>query len=214
MIQRDVPMIEARNISHWYPGTGHLFEDLTFRLRGGEVAAVVGPSGSGKSTLLSILEGWERPRSGEIRRNGVARSGWVFQNPHGMARRTALDHVTFPLLTQGLSWAAAELRARDILEAFQLTASAEKPFAALSGGEGQRVMLARMLAFNPQLILVDEPTAQLDAEMASTVNGVLRSLSNEGAIVVVATHDAATAGVCDRAIDLGKGRMSVPREPL
>lgn len=94
MIQRDVPMIEARNISHWYPGTGHLFEDLTFRLRGGEVAAVVGPSGSGKSTLLSILEGWERPRSGEIRRNGVARSGWVFQNPHGMARRTALDHVT------------------------------------------------------------------------------------------------------------------------
>ncbi|BEH03175.1 hypothetical protein brsh051_24560 [Brooklawnia propionicigenes] len=131
-----------------------------------------------------------------------------------MARRTALDHVTFPLLTQGLSWAAAELRARDILEAFQLTASAEKPFAALSGGEGQRVMLARMLAFNPQLILVDEPTAQLDAEMASTVNGVLRSLSNEGAIVVVATHDAATAGVCDRTIDLGKDRMSVPREPL
>ena len=75
-------------------------------------------------------------------------------------------------------------------------------------------MLARMWHSILGQSMVDEPTAQLDAEMASTVNGVLRSLSNEGAIVVVATHDAATAGVCDRAIDLGKDRMSVPREPL
>ena len=81
-------------------------------------------------------------------------------------------------------------------------------------GEPLLRFLRSALDQEPQLILVDEPTAQLDAEMASTVNGVLRSLSNEGAIVVVATHDAATAGVCDRAIDLGKDRMSVPREPL
>ena len=71
MIQRDVPMIEARNISHWYPGTGHLFEDLTFRLRGGEVAAVVGPSGSGKSTIAKMITTLYQPWSGEIRIDGI-----------------------------------------------------------------------------------------------------------------------------------------------
>lgn len=91
----------VHDLGHRFPGTDLLFERLDFSVEPGTTAAICGPSGCGKSTLLSILAGWEKPYAGSVEREGIARTGWVFQNPVGVAQRTALDHVVFPLLAKG-----------------------------------------------------------------------------------------------------------------
>lgn len=189
-------------LGHAFPGTGLLFTGLDLEIAPGEVVALVGPSGSGKSTLLSIVAGWERPTQGTIERVGVATTGWVFQNPHGVARRAALDHVVLPLLARGLRRPDAEDRAAEIMARFNLAPVADRPFRALSGGEAQRLMLARAVALAPDLLLVDEPTAQLDLRTAATVNEVLAGIAQDDSIVVVATHDPHTRDACTRVIDL------------
>lgn len=194
--------VTVRGLSHDFPGTGTLFAGLDLELRPGDLVAVTGPSGSGKSTLLSLLARWERPAAGTVTWDGVASVGWVFQNPHGVARRTALDHVVLPLLGRGRSRGRAEAEALAIMERFDLSAVAHRPFAALSGGEAQRLMLSRAVAKAPSLLLVDEPTAQLDPQSAHTVNTVLGELAMADSIVVVATHDADTRDACRRHVDL------------
>ncbi|GAA3224607.1 ABC transporter ATP-binding protein [Oerskovia jenensis] len=189
-------------LGHAFPGTGLLFTGLDLEIVPGEVVALVGPSGSGKSTLLSIAAGWERPTQGQVERVGVATTGWVFQNPHGVARRAALDHVVLPLLARGLRRPDAEDRAAEIMARFNLAPVADRPFRALSGGEAQRLMLARAVALAPDLLLVDEPTAQLDLRTAATVNEVLAGIAQDDSIVVVATHDPHTRDACTRVIDL------------
>src|SRR5690606_14745040 len=129
-----------------FPGTGVLFAGLDLDLRPGEIVAVVGPSGSGKSTLLSILAGWVTPTQGQVERRHIHTGGWVFQNPYGVPRRTALDHVVLPLLARGLTRAAAETQAWDLLRRFGLEAVGDRQFRNLSGGEAQRLMLARAVA--------------------------------------------------------------------
>ena len=89
--------VVVEGLAHRFPGTDLLFEHLDFVAEPGSTIAVCGPSGCGKSTLLSILAGWEKPYAGTVTREGVNRVGWVFQNPYGVAERTALDHVVFPL---------------------------------------------------------------------------------------------------------------------
>jgi ABC-type lipoprotein export system ATPase subunit len=126
----------------------------------------------------------------------------VLQNPHGVARRTALDHVVLPLLARGLARRDAEARAAEILDRFALAAVADRQFRALSGGEAQRLMLARAVATAADLLLVDEPTAQLDLTTAATVNAVLAGIAQDDAIVVVATHDPHTRDACTRVLDL------------
>ena len=93
--------VVVEGLAHRFPGTDLLFEHLDFVAEPGSTIAVCGPSGCGKSTLLSILAGWEKPYAGTVTREGVNRVGWVFQNPYGVAERTALDHVVFPLLAKG-----------------------------------------------------------------------------------------------------------------
>ncbi|NEB06769.1 ATP-binding cassette domain-containing protein, partial [Streptomyces sp. SID13726] len=148
------------------------------------------------------LAGWVAPRSGTIERVGVERTGWVFQNPHGVARRAALDHVVLPLLARGARRRDAETEALDVLDRFALAPVAGRPFRALSGGEAQRLMLARAVALAPDLLLVDEPTAQLDLATAATVNDVLAGIAQQSSIVVVATHDPHTRDACTRVVDL------------
>ncbi|HEY0215656.1 MAG TPA: ATP-binding cassette domain-containing protein [Cellulomonas sp.] len=189
-------------LGHRFADQPFLFRDLSVTLRPDRVYALVGPSGSGKSTLLSVLAGWLAPTEGTVVREGAARVGWVFQNPHGVARRTALDHVTLPLLVRGLPRRRAETDGRALLAEFGLADAAGREFSALSGGEAQRLMLARGIAAAPELFLVDEPTAQLDARTAADVSRTLGGLARRGTIVVVATHDAQTRAACTDTLDL------------
>nr|WP_239070040.1 ATP-binding cassette domain-containing protein [Cellulomonas chitinilytica] len=170
----------------------------------GRVYALTGPSGSGKSTLLAILAGWMTAREGSVEHRHVDDVGWVFQNPHGTPRRTAIDHVMFPLLAGGARVREAEAVARGLLERFRLVDVADQQFRRLSGGEGQRLMLARAVAAQPQLLLVDEPTAQLDLSTAREVNQAISRLASPRTIIVVATHNPETRDSCTDHVDLGE----------
>jgi lipoprotein-releasing system ATP-binding protein len=190
-------------------GVGHRFGQQPWLFRGlsqvflpGEVYGLVGPSGSGKSTLLGILAGWVTPIEGSLDRKSRGRVGWVFQNPHGSPRRTALDHVVLPILARGAALAEAEREAQMILDRFELGSVSSRPFMQLSGGEAQRLMLARGVASRPSLLLVDEPTAQLDHQTALSVNRAIAECAASDVIVVVATHDPGTRDSCTQVIDL------------
>ncbi|MFC7328883.1 ABC transporter ATP-binding protein [Marinactinospora rubrisoli] len=195
-------LVRASGLGHRFTGTDDLFSGLDFTLLPGGITGICGPSGCGKSTLLSILAGWLDPVAGRIEKAGIDRTGWVFQNPYGVPARAAVDHVALPLLARGLTRADAEQRAREVMATFRLAAVADRPFRALSGGEAQRLMLARAVCSAPDLLLVDEPTAQLDLNTAATVNATLGAIAQEGTIVVIATHDPHTRAACTQVIDM------------
>lgn len=196
--------LTARGLEHQYPGGPVLFAGLDLDLHPGVLAALTGPSGSGKSTLLAILAGWLHPTAGTVDRSGCLTTSWVLQNPHGQPRRRAVDHVVYPLLARGWRRDCAQEQAAGILAEFGIAEVAARPFRDLSGGEAQRLMLARAVARAPDLMLVDEPTAQLDRATAATVNTHLGSLAGRGIVVVVATHDTQTRDACDTVIDLAR----------
>lgn len=191
-------------LGHRFDDRPWLFRSLDCTLLPGRSYALTGPSGSGKSTLLAILAGWMAPREGVVERQQVDHVGWVFQNPHGTPRRTALDHVMLPLLVRGKSVRAAATEAEDLLGRFGLGAVADREFRRLSGGEGQRLMLARAVAARPHLLLVDEPTAQLDLQTAREVNRAITQLTSSSTIIVVATHDLETRDACTDHVDLAR----------
>lgn len=126
----------------------------------------------------------------------------MFQNPHGTPSRSVLDHVAFPLLATGARRCEAEAEAFDLLRRFRLDPLAHQDFHSLSGGEAQRLMLARAAASRPALFLIDEPTAQLDLLTRKDVNTTIAALADPSTIVVIATHDEATRNMCTRVIDL------------
>jgi lipoprotein-releasing system ATP-binding protein len=201
-IARKQASLRAESLSHGFKDAPLLFRDLSFVVEPGEILGICGPSGSGKSTLLSIFAGWEKPRHGTTTKENIDTVNWVFQNPHGVARRKARDHVVFPLLAAGQDRLTAVEDAMPVLESFGLTDIADRDFRELSGGEAQRLMLARAVATAPDLLLVDEPTAQLDVQTSATVNETLGAVAQNGAIVLIATHDPGTRAACTRVIDL------------
>jgi lipoprotein-releasing system ATP-binding protein len=198
--------LTLRRVGHRFAGRPWLFRDLSFSLHPGRVHGLIGPSGSGKSTLLGVLAGWIEPEEGDVAREQVGRIGWVFQSPFGVARRTVIDHVALPLLAAGRDHAGARAEAMPLLKRFGLEPRADSPFGELSGGEAQRLMLARSIAARPSLMLVDEPTAQLDAATAREVADAVRDLATEGTIIVVATHDPVVRDACTEVIDLAGHR--------
>lgn len=194
--------IELDHIGHRYSDGPWLFHDLNATLIPGHVYALTGPSGSGKSTLLGILAGWIRPANGNVIAQNVISMRWVFQNPYGTPQRTVLDHVVLPLLARGLTRAQAEHEAIPLLRRFGLEGLRNHRFSELSGGEAQRLMLARAVISHPSLMLVDEPTAQLDIRTAATVSDALARIAQFDTIVVVATHDSRTRDACTDIINL------------
>lgn len=181
-----------------------LFRGLSTRLYGGTATAVIGPSGTGKSTLLAILGQMLPPAEGEVvsdRNLSVAR---VSQASHGVPNRIVIDHICLPFLARGLRRQEAEKNAAIIADDFGLGALVDQPFRQLSGGEAQRLMLARAVAMDADVILADEPTASLDAANAAGVIKVLGRLAGQGAAVVVATHDQRATKGCDAVIDLSE----------
>lgn len=189
-------------VGHHFVNGGWLFRHFAGCFDAGSLTAVTGPSGSGKSTFLAIVARSLTPLEGEVVHETVKRVRWVFQNPLGVAQRSAIDHVMLPFFAEGWGRKQARDSAADILTLFHLEHVANRTFAQLSGGEAQRLMLARAMAGHPDLLLVDEPTSQLDHHAASTVASVLTSLAGSGAAVLVATHDPLAIDACPLRIDL------------
>lgn len=192
----------VEDVSFGYAPESTLFRGASFRLVAGRTYALTGPSGSGKSTMLSLLNATARPSSGSITRRGIDSVNWVFQNPYGMARRTVMDHVLIPLLDMGQSTSDAYRAGHALLDRFHLGDLADQQFRTLSGGQAQRLMLARAVASEPDLLLVDEPTAQLDMRTAAHINTVMSELASDGRIVVIATHDDTTRAACSHTLSI------------
>lgn len=203
--------------------------DINLEIDRGEFVALVGPSGSGKSTLLNLLGGLDRPTSGDIRvvdlslgaateeelsvhrRHNV---GFVFQTFNLLPTLTALENVTLPLMLDGVSLAERNQRATELLERVGLGHRLDHRPTELSGGEQQRTAIARALVNNPDFVLADEPTGNLDSSTGEEVMDLLRELNTErGVTLIVVTHDADVAAYADRIVHLKDGAISTVEIP-
>ena len=206
-----------------------LFRGLSFEVAAGEMVAIVGESGSGKSSLLHLLAALDRPTegdvwvgeagAGQVRVGGLnARQaaefrnrdvGYVWQFHYLLPEFTALENVAMPLLARGEKKAAALEKAREWLGEVGLGERAEHRSGELSGGEQQRVSLARALVTGPKLLLADEPTGDLDGKTAEAVFGLIQQLHREHALTsVLVTHSLEFAGRCGRVLRLRDGAAS------
>lgn len=201
-----------------------VLRDISFCAEAGEMVAVMGASGAGKSTLLHILGGLEAADSGRIEVNGVeitravgsalasARNqliGFVFQFHHLLRDLTAAENVALPLFIARQPRRASLRRATEMLDEVGLSGFAARPVVELSGGEQQRVAIARSLITRPKLILADEPTGNLDAASGEKCAQLLVSLCRtRGTTVVIATHHAPLARLCDRILLLANGEVT------
>lgn len=208
------PSVDGRGLGHRYGDGPWLFRGVGMSLTAGRVTALTGPSGTGKSTLLAILAGTVSAAEGTLRFHGITGITSIAQSAHGVPGRTVLDHLVLPLLASGIPRTQAEQRARPIAALFGLENLLGAPYRQLSGGEAQRLMLARATAQDNELILADEPTANLDARNASSVIDVLGRLAAGGAVVVVATHDPLARQACHEVVDLAEAARHTPTEPM
>ena len=195
---------------------------VSFSVRGGELVAIVGPSGSGKTTLLHLMGTLERPTSGRafITGHDIARLtdgelaalratqiGFVFQQFFLAEHSTLLENVADGLLYAGVSAGARRAQAADALTAVGLGERLEARPTQLSGGERQRVAIARALIGAPAIVLADEPTGNLDSATGEQIMSLIEQLNDEGATIVVITHEQAIAERCPRRIQILDGRI-------
>jgi len=187
---------------------------ITLDVEPGDSVAIFGPSGSGKTTLLSIIGGLLRPSSGEVWVDGVELHGepnrsasWVFQGINLLPHRTALDNVRLGLLAQGHYGGDLDDRAVAMLNRVGLSQMAHERAMRLSGGEAQRVGIARALVGQPRLVIADEPTGQLDQATSAAIDSLLITERDAGTMLIVATHDTALATLCKRRYRLVDGRL-------
>jgi len=197
-------------------GKREVVKDVSAELHAGEIVALLGPNGAGKSTLLDALAGALPPATGRVERRG--RVGIALQSPD-LARRTVLQNVTLALAWWGVPRQERSERAREALRAIGADHLARRPAATLSGGERRRVHLARAIAVRPDVLLLDEPFAGLDAEVRSTLlEDALSALRSTTRATLVVVHDRAEAwALADRLLILLEGRLAAsgpPRELL
>ncbi len=208
-------MIQCNQLGKSFNGRPVL-RDLTLSLKRGEVIAVLGPSGSGKSTLIRVVQGLEQADCGELVLNSSLRRpgaiGMIFQNFHLFPHLSVLENITLaPRKVLGQPIQTAEKNGHRLLEQVGLRGHGDKLPHQLSGGEQQRVAIARSLAMNPELLLCDEPTSALDPEKTAEVLEVLQQLVTEqrGKLsLMIVTHEMAFArGVSDQIWFLDQGEL-------
>jgi cell division transport system ATP-binding protein len=216
-------MIEFQQVSKRYGRDSTALEDITLSIGKGELVFLSGPSGAGKSTLLKMIAAIERPTSGSISVNGqdigrikssgvpyLRRNlGLIFQQQALLNDRSVLANVMLPLLVTGTPSADAEKRARAALDKVGLIDKASSDPLSLSGGEQQRVAIARAIVNRPQVILADEPTANLDRTSATKVMDALKDFHSVGVTCLIATHDEHILRDAARIVYLEQGRLAV-----
>ena len=228
---RMTPLVEAVRLDKRYvdgPAVVRVLEELDLTVGAGDRIAIVGDSGVGKSTLLHLLGGLDRPSGGHVLFDGddiFTRTdaelaafrnrtlGFVFQFHHLLGDFTALENVMLPGLIARQPVAAVRARALTLLERVGLQERLVHRPAELSGGEQQRVAVARALSLRPRLILADEPTGNLDPTTGEEVQELLLELNHEqGSALVVATHNPRLAAAMGRTLRLAHGRLSDDRQ--
>jgi putative ABC transport system ATP-binding protein len=216
-------MLEVRNVSKRYEGkrTVSALRGVTFGIEKAQMAAVMGPSGCGKSTLLNIIGGLDRPSEGSVfvdgldigllddnaltrmRRNKI---GFIFQFFNLLPSLTARENIALPLHLAGIGRKETGIRSSELLEIVGLLDRQDHLPDELSGGEQQRIAMARALALRPPLLLADEPTGNLDSENGHEVLSLFKRLQTQfETTVLMVTHDSTAAGVCDRIIRMQDG---------
>ncbi len=220
------PVLELKSVVRRFKQGGVTLEILrgaNLTLYAGETVALLGPSGSGKSTLLQIAGLLESPDAGEVKienraaeklgdaertRLRLSTLGFVYQFHHLLPEFSALENIVLPQLMAGKRKPEAKIRALELLERFGLSARASHRPAKLSGGEQQRIAVARAIANHPQLLFADEPTGNLDEKTADSMfNELLELVRHEGLAALIATHNQKLAAQMDRIVYLHDGEL-------
>jgi lipoprotein-releasing system ATP-binding protein len=224
-----MPVLRAIALDKTYPPLKpggpslRLFHDLSFEVEAGEMVAIVGDSGAGKSSLLHLLAALDTPTAGEVwcgetnvtkltpKQAGAYRNremGYVWQFHYLLPEFTAIENVAMPLLARGVANTTALAEAATWLQRVGLADRAENRSGELSGGEQQRLSIARALITKPRLLLADEPTGDLDTGTAERVFELLQTLHRENQLAgVMVTHNLEFAARCDRTLRLREGRL-------
>lgn len=216
-------IVETRDLTRDYPFAGdavHALRGVSLIVRAGEFVAVVGPSGCGKSTLLNLIGGIDRPTDGTVHVAGtdvlrmhdsdltafrLRNVGFVFQRFYLLPVLTASENVELPMAEAGVAGPTRRRRALELLSYVGLSDRAGHRPSQLSGGEQQRVAVARALANEPLLVLADEPTGELDAQTGAEVIRLFERLHRDGTTVVVVTHDEELARSVQRVLHMRDG---------
>ena len=219
-------MICFDNLSKRYPGGFEALKNVSFEMAAGEMAFLTGHSGAGKSTLLKMLMLMERPTSGNLLINGKnlnrlsnsqiplyrRQVGVVFQNHQLLLDRSVFDNVALPLQVSGYPASEVGRRVRAALDGVGLLDKEQQKPMALSGGEQQRVGIARAVVHKPRILLADEPTGNLDPQLSTEIMALFRRFQSVGVTVLIATHDINLINRLDsRIIHLEDGRLSSDR---
>lgn len=220
-------MINFQQVSKTYPGGHRALEKVNFHVKPGELAFLTGHSGAGKSTLLKLISLMERPSAGHVFINGVDLNavksrqipyvrrdiGIIFQNHRLLERHTIFDNVALPLIIEGTHHKQIEKRVHGALDKVGLLDKVKCHPSTLSGGEQQRVGIARAIVNSPPLLLADEPTGNLDPELSMDILRLFEEFNNHGTTVLIATHDLGLISRMKyRSLTLKDGRTS--QDPL
>jgi putative ABC transport system ATP-binding protein len=220
-------VVQIQGLSKVFPGPPPMtaLQPCDLQICAGEFVAITGPSGSGKTTLLSLLGLLDVPSTGTYSLGGLdtaelsdndraalraRRIGFVFQAFHLVGHRTVVENVELGLLYHGLRKRERRERALEVVERVGLTQRRHGLCSQLSGGEKQRVAIARTLIRKPSLVLCDEPTGNLDTANSDTILTTLEELHNEGMTVVVITHDFSVAARAQRSLEIRDGVLTEP----